>query len=162
MMTTDTQAIARKLDGVLLIFRGYEGVWMIDRVSAPANDRGDEEWIELPDGLLCAGAPHGHHGAFSGRDASGDSCGEGDERDDGYYEDDVEYLDRDTRERSSHGTHVSFEGATAVSVDELFGMSDDERRSFHARQLRKLGLADKSGGAKVIWSMIENFQAFSP
>lgn len=154
-MNTETQPIARRLDGVLLIFRGYEGIWMIDRVGAPANDRGDEEWIELPDGLLSA---RGNDGYDDGYDDTGR-----DGEHDGYLEDDEEYLDRHTRDQGRGGYHrAAFEGATAVSVDELCGMTDDERRSFHARQLRKLGLPDKSGGAKIIWSMIENFQAFSP
>jgi hypothetical protein len=96
----NAQAVTRKLDGVVLIFRGYNGLWMIDRIAEPANERGDEEWIE--------------------------------------------------------------EGSTAISVDEVWGMSEAQRRSYHARQLRKLGLSERGTGARVLWSMISDFDGFAP
>lgn len=112
-----TAAVARKLDGVLLIFQRYEGVWMIDRVSAPANERGDEELVEVPDSLL--------------------------ESDDSW-------------------EAMGFDGGTAVARDELWGLSESQRRRYHERQLRKLGLPERGHGARLLWSMISDFEGFHP
>ncbi len=124
MDTRQAQAVTRELDGVLLVFRACEGLWMIDRVDEPANERGDEDWIESPDGSLDEGATDDETGEIPGR--------------------------------------WGFEGATAVAFDEIWGMTEAERRSYHARQLRKLGLPDRGRPARLIWSMIEDFDHFKP
>ncbi len=111
----DVAAVARRLDGVTLIFQRYDGLWMIDRVSEPANERGDEECYEVPEGLF--------------------ECG--DERD-------------------------VFDGGTAVTREELAGLGEVERRRYHARQLRKLGLPERGHGARLLWAMISDFERFAP
>lgn len=89
--------VTRQLDGVLLVFSRFDGMWMIDCESAPAND--DGPWAD---------------------------------------------------------------GATAVARDDVATLDEDGRRAFHARQLRKLGLASRGRGATVLWSMIADFDAFAP
>lgn len=113
----DMNAVARRLDGVTLIFQRYDDLWMIDRVSEPANERGDEECYDVPDGLF--------------------SCGDN---------------DGDAR----------FDGGTAVTRAELSGLSELERRRYHARQLRKLGLPERGNGSKLLWTMISDFERFAP
>lgn len=96
-MGAETTVVTRHLDGVLMVFSRYEGVWMIDCETEPANDDG----------------PWG-------------------------------------------------DGSTAVGRADVEGLDVEERRSFHARQLRKLGLASRGSGARVLWSMIEDFDGFAP
>ncbi len=113
----DMTAVARRLDGVTLIFQRYDDLWMIDRVSEPANECGDEECYDVPDGLF--------------------ACG-----------------DNDCDDR--------FDGGTAVTRAELSGLSEMERRRYHARQLRKLGLPERGSGSKLLWTMISDFERFAP
>jgi hypothetical protein len=117
----DMTAVARRLDGVTLIFQRYDDLWMIDRVSEPANERGDEDCYDVPDGLL----------AHEGCDGGCEAC-----------------------ER--------FDGGTAVTRAELSGLSELERRRYHARQLRKLGLPERGHGSRLLWSMISDFERFAP
>lgn len=118
-----SSAVTRKVDGALLIFQRYEGVWMIDRVSTPANERGDEDFVDVPDDLLA-------HDALMSDDGTCESPG--------------------------------FDGCTAVAGDELEGLTEPERRRFHARQLRRLGLPERGLGASVLWAMISDFHGFRP
>ncbi len=117
----DVSGVARRLDGVTLIFQRYDDLWMIDRVSEPANECGDEECFDVPDGLFAHG------------------------------DDDEE---RAVNER--------FDGGTAVTRAELSGLSELERRRYHARQLRKLGLPERGHGSRLLWSMISDFERFAP
>ena len=117
----DTGVVARRLDGVTLIFQRYDDLWMIDRVSEPANERGDEECFDVPDGL------------FAHDDCEGE-CARNDR----------------------------FDGGTAVTRAELSGLSELERRRYHARQIRKLGLPERGNGSKLLWSMISDFERFAP
>lgn len=96
-MDAGATVVTRQLDGVLLVFSRYEGMWMIDCESSPAND--DGPWRE---------------------------------------------------------------GATAVARDDVATLDHAGRRAFHARQLRKLGLGSRGPGARVLWSMIADFDAFAP
>ncbi len=96
-MGAETTVVTRQLDGVLMVFSRYEGMWMIDCETEPANDDGE-----------CR------------------------------------------------------EGSTAVARADVAVLDGEARRSFHARQLRKLGLASRGSGARVLWSMIEDFDAFAP
>lgn len=96
-MEAGATVVTRQLDGVLLVFSRFEGMWMVDCESEPAND----------DGPWC-------------------------------------------------------EGATAVARDDVATLDDAGRRAFHARQLRKLGLASRGSGARVLWSMIADFDSFAP
>jgi hypothetical protein len=96
-MEPNAAVVTRQLDGVLLVFSRFEGMWMIDCESTPAND----------DGPWC-------------------------------------------------------EGATAVARDDVATLDEAGRRAFHARQLRKLGLAARGSGSRVLWSMISDFDAFAP
>jgi hypothetical protein len=89
--------VTRQLDGVLMVFSRFDGMWMIDCESTPANDDG----------------PLG-------------------------------------------------DGATAVAREDVATLDAAGRAAFHARQLRKLGLASRGSGAKVLWSMIADFDAFAP
>lgn len=96
-MEAGATVVTRQVDGVLLVFSRFDGMWMIDCETAPANDDG----------------PWG-------------------------------------------------EGATAVARADVAALDEAGRRAFHARQLRKLGLAARGSGAKVLWSMIADFDAFAP
>lgn len=96
-MGAETTVVTRQLDGVLMVFSRYEGMWMIDCETAPAND--DGTWRE---------------------------------------------------------------GSTAVARDDVAALDVEARRSFHARQVRKLGIATRGSGARALWSMIEDFDAFAP
>ena len=116
----DMTAVARKLDGVMLIFQRYEDLWMIDRVSEPANERGDEEYFDIADGLFSY-------------EASEREC-----------------------------ACEAFDGGTAVTRAELSGLTELERKRYHARQLRKLGLPERGTGARLLWSMISDFERFAP
>lgn len=112
------QPVTLSLDGVQLVFRAYDGLWMIDRVAEPANERGDED-----------------------DEALEETC------------------DEDTDDRVER---CDFEGSTAVAHAEVWGMTEEERRSYHDRQLRKLGLPERGRCARLIWSMIEDFDHFAP
>lgn len=118
---SEAMAVTRAVEGVTLIFRGYDGLWMIDRVAAPANERGDEDLCDV--GEL----------DFEARDAGGWDADEDD-----------------------------FEGATAVALAELRGMTADERRSFHARQVRKLGLVMKGEASRLLWRLVSDPSGFQP
>ena len=96
-MEAGAMVVTRQLDGVLLVFSRFDGMWMIDCETAPANDDG----------------PWG-------------------------------------------------DGATAVAREDVATLDEPGRRAFHARQLRKLGLASRGSGAKVLGSMITDFDAFAP
>lgn len=96
-MEANATVVTRQLDGVLLVFSRFDGMWMIDCESEPAND--DGPWAD---------------------------------------------------------------GATAVARDDVATLDEAGRRAFHARQLRKLGLASRGSGAKVLWSMIADFDGFAP
>jgi len=52
--------------------------------------------------------------------------------------------------------------ATAIARDEVCGLNEEERRAFHARQLRKLGLHPGSTGAAALWRIITDFDRFDP
>ena len=52
--------------------------------------------------------------------------------------------------------------ATAIAREELVGLTESERRNFHARQLRKLGLHAGSNGAAALWQIITDFDRFDP
>lgn len=103
----DGTAITRALDGALLIFQRFEGHWMIDRVSAPANDCDDED-LERDDEPWC------------------------------------------------------FEGSTAVARDEVVGLCEFDRRRYHARQLRRLGLPARGHASRALWRMISDWESFAP
>lgn len=52
--------------------------------------------------------------------------------------------------------------ATAIAREEVCGLTEDERRAFHARQLRKLGLHPGSTGSAALWRIITDFDRFDP
>lgn len=52
--------------------------------------------------------------------------------------------------------------ATAIAREEVCGLNEDERRAFHARQLRKLGLHPGSTGSAALWRIITDFDRFDP
>lgn len=52
--------------------------------------------------------------------------------------------------------------ATAIAREEVGGLTEEERRAFHARQLRKLGLHPGSTGAAALWRIITDFDRFDP
>ena len=96
-MEANATVVTRQLDGVLMVFSRFDGMWMIDCETTPAND--DGPWRD---------------------------------------------------------------GATAVARADVATLDEAGRRAFHARQLRKLGLAGRGSGAQVLWSMIEDFDRFAP
>lgn len=104
----NAKTVERELDGAVLIFQRLDDLWMIDRVSSPANEQ-------------------------DGDDMS-----------------------------MSDGTEHAFDGCTAVAHDEVRGLSFDERRRYHTRQLRKLALRPSDRGAALLWSLITDFEHFTP
>jgi hypothetical protein len=55
-----------------------------------------------------------------------------------------------------------FAASTAVSRDEVRGLGELDRRRCHARHLRKLALPERGRSARVLWTMISDFDHFSP
>ena len=55
-----------------------------------------------------------------------------------------------------------FEASTAVSRDEVSGLGELDRRRCYARHLRKLALPERGGSARVLWTMISDFDHFAP
>lgn len=53
------------------------------------------------------------------------------------------------------------DGATAVAFDELVALDLSAREAFHARQLRKLGLAPDSPGARMVWRLVQDPMRFA-
>lgn len=70
--------------------------------------------------------------------------------------------DREDDERLDVDDGEDFDGCTAVARDEVHGLTHDERRRFHARQLRKLALRPSDRGAALLWSLISDFEHFAP
>lgn len=102
--------VTRRFEGALMVFQRLDGLWMIDRLGAPANEQceGDEE-------------------------ACDEAC-------------EASELDL----------------ATAIAREELAGLTESERRAFHARQLRKLGLHEGGTAASALWRIITDFDRFDP
>ena len=57
---------------------------------------------------------------------------------------------------------IGCEAATSVARLEVAALDECGRRAFHARQLRKLGLPTRGGAARMLWSMIADFDGFAP
>lgn len=57
---------------------------------------------------------------------------------------------------------AGFEASTAVSRDEVAGLGPGDRRRCHARHLRRLALPEQGWPARLLWSMISNFDDFTP
>lgn len=100
----------RRFEGALMVFQRLDGLWMIDRLGAPANE-------QCEDPEAACDAPDGDDGA---------------------------------------------DLATAIAREEVLGLTESERRMFHARQLRKLGLHEGGSGAAALWRIITDFDRFDP
>ncbi len=55
-----------------------------------------------------------------------------------------------------------FEASTAVSRDEVRGLGALDQRRCHARHLRKLALPPQGRPARLLWSVIADFDHFAP
>ena len=55
-----------------------------------------------------------------------------------------------------------FEASTAVSRDEVNGLGTHDRRRCHARHLRRLALPEGGRPARMLWSVIADFDRFAP
>ncbi len=67
--------------------------------------------------------------------------------------------DDETFEETDGG--ACFEQGTAVTRDEVSGRSELDLRRYHARQVRRLGLPARGVGARLLWSMIRDFERFA-
>ena len=68
----------------------------------------------------------------------------------------------DDDDAATRDDEQAIDGCTAVARDEVRGLSPDERRRYHARQLRKLALTPSDRGAMLLWSLITDFEHFTP
>ncbi len=69
--------------------------------------------------------------------------------------------DGDTSEFDDEAALTASDGATSVAFDELVALDPSGRAAFHARQLRKLGLAPDSPGARMVWRLVQDPMRFA-
>lgn len=80
--------------------------------------------------------------------------------------DDLWMIDRvaanETTREDDAEADADVEASTAVSRDEVANLGPGDRRRCHARHLRRLALSERGWPARLLWSMISNFDEFTP